>query len=554
MGNVIVIDEPVFDSLNRGDEKIAQRIRQLWDSGAQFWVTAETYNRLKTVNANRELLKDLRVQAPLQDEYYLRKEMANRRQLRLGQTYDPSNSTTMVKDSNNKFKEKKMTSDEYHRWHSQWGGFTQRQLTAAALVYHVQGELLTTDKQFQQAFKHISGPVREVQHQTVNSKTPVDYNRTRRLLGFDNKNFTGVGSNAPRKLKINKAPPAPVVNGERVKPGRGEFVGGDNYPGKRGEKVNTVRVTRGVPTGPDIKVNVRDDGRRVQMYFRGANWVIQKLNGSIQQQKVDEAMSKIRKSIEDRLDANPTLGAVIVTFYTRPQKVGQDNDSVMTHTHSFSGIGVGYGRTEEEALKDLGSRPALREVNSPPGRPLDLESEKQWIAPAKPLPFAELPTPFAKWGLATFYPGREEVTNIKWSQALGFDDMWMSSTSVPVSANPGNRVTFHILIPPAEVAYRDGNRVKRKDVPQSLSRVGMVADHELSHLYAPCLDLDSWANFSDTVACMVYPADKYSKHILEQTPRLNHSQLIDDFNLIRFVKPSKILLFDSIMAVRIPSS
>lgn len=554
MGN-FVLDESVFESLNRGDVKLAGRVVQLRNSGSVFWVTNETYNRLVTVDANRQLMHDLKVNFPLQDEFYRREQIAQRPQLKGGLPYVPAKATNMVQDKNGSFKQVKMTSDEFHKWYKQYGGFSQRQLTTGALVFHVKGELLTTDKQFQQGFKHMSGPVREILHQTPKASAPVDYNRTRRLLGFDNKKYTGVGMKDPiPKKKINTAPTL-VLNGEPVKPFRGDHVDGQTFPGKRGEKPNTIRVTRDVPnpTGPDMKGTVRELKRQVTVAFRGVNWVIQKLNGHIQQQNVDEAMSKISKGIEAKLSANPTLGALIVIRFTRPQMVAQDNDSGMTHTHSFLGIEVGYGRTEEEARSDVLGRDSIHEVNSPRGRPLDDMSEKQWIPPTQPVGFGELPTPFAKWGLATFYPGREEVTNVKWTQALGFDDMMWSKTKVAMPANPSNKVLFQILIPPGEIRYRDGSMIRTKDVSVAESTVGMVADAEMKNLHAPCIDLDSWANINDSVACLIYPANDFSKSILEATPKISQSQLIDNFALIRFVKPEKILLLSSIMSAPIPS-
>src|SRR5262249_32394192 len=54
----VVLDETVFDQLNRGNEAVAAIMRQYQRQGETFWITSALETELSKVQANKQLLTD----------------------------------------------------------------------------------------------------------------------------------------------------------------------------------------------------------------------------------------------------------------------------------------------------------------------------------------------------------------------------------------------------------------------------------------------------------------------------------------------------------------
>jgi hypothetical protein len=79
----------------------------------------------------------------------------------------------------------------------------------------------------------------------------------------------------------------------------------------------------------------------------------------------------------------------------------------------------------------------------------------------------------------------------------------------------------------------------------SLSRPAQVVDHDLTAIYLPTLDLDSWINPYDGKAAMVYPADAASEALFKNQGRIddkNAPLMFERMDYVRFVRPQDIRL------------
>jgi hypothetical protein len=215
--------------------------------------------------------------------------------------------------------------------------------------------------------------------------------------------------------------------------------------------------------------------------------------------------------------------------------MGAENDNSMRHTIRFEHLTVAYGYSREDARKKAAAvKYSIHEVSrNATDRRSKLIDGEFWIEPQQPLDVSKRPTPFPAVGLATFVPGRAQVLNVKWKGTAGFDDA--GSTKLDVATNWFPK--FFYLEPPAEIRFTNGGIYT-----VTIDRRGeFPAETELK---LPTLvwtvQLDSWINYYDTSAAMVYPADQLTERLFAKAPRTkdNLGQLTRyGMDLIRWVEP-----------------
>jgi hypothetical protein len=273
------------------------------------------------------------------------------------------------------------------------------------------------------------------------------------------------------------------------------------------------------------------DGARLAL--RGVNWVIQGINDHIQQGKVNERLRQIMPTIEETLDRDPTLGVLIAVVFSKRTKVGAEHDSPLEHTAGFQYIDYEYGRTKEEALAKLARQPQLR-----PAGAGEYTSQQQWFPPQQAPSAKDLPTPFDRSALATFYPGREELVAVKFSFAMGFDDKMRSVIKVN---DPQQKARFIVMFPPDEIRFFDNGRWRIRSTQVAGEKPKQIWHADLDAYYVPVIELDSAINPNDATAAMVYPADDYTLKLFQPQGRISDGGLLKHYqmDLVRFVKPHK---------------
>jgi hypothetical protein len=291
----------------------------------------------------------------------------------------------------------------------------------------------------------------------------------------------------------------------------------------------------GSPVKPVVehKPNSTPKTDAVRMSLRGVNWVIQGINDHIQQGRIEERMKQITPTIEETLDRDPTLGVLIVTVFSQRKKVGAEHDTPLEHTKGFQYVDYEYGRTQEEALAKMARQPQMR-----PAGQGEYTSQKQWIPPKQAPSAKDLPTPFARSALATFYAGLEELVAVKFSFAMGFDDKMRSRIKVN---DPQQRARFIVMFPPGEIQFFDNGRWRTYSTQVAYERPRQIWHSDLAGYYVPVLELDSVLNPNDATAAMVYPADDYTMKLFQPQGRVSDSGLLRNYSmdLVRFVKPHK---------------
>jgi hypothetical protein len=488
MSNAIVIDHTVIEQINLGNADAAAALKQHRDARGEIWMTNEIYRMLARVQANERLIKDLNIRFPEKDV------LIHRDQRQLYGSHLSENS--------------------------------------AALAQSKKARVMTADANFANMFRGLGG--QSIVVNTANARGNLDFNRARGYFGLPKLNLTPNGQlstvRTPGTIKTNstsqplvKADPKAVIkDGNKTTPVVPKSDVQRN--GRTGSPVKPV-VEHGLKPSPKTDA--------VRMSLRGVNWVIQGINDHIQQGRIEERMKQILPTIEETLDRDPTLGVLIVTVFSQRQKVGAEHDSPLEHTKGFQYVDYEYGRTQEEAQGKM-----ARQAKMQPAGAGQLVSQKQWIPPQQAPSAKDLPTPFGRSALATFYPGLEELVAVNFSFALGFDDKMKSRIRLN---DPQQRARFIVMFPPNEIQFFDNGRWRTYSTQVAGERPKQIWHAELGAYYVPVLELDSSINPWDATAAMVYPADDYTMKLFQPQGRISDGGLLRNYSmdLVRFVKPHK---------------
>jgi hypothetical protein len=372
MPRTIVIDESVFDRINRGNATVAEVLSKMHHfENCEFWVTRELYDRMRT-NADERLLSDLGVRWHLTDSYFDR---------------DPG-----------------MRGHVNRLPHGTWR-------TAALVIERARElrkdvQLMTTYQEFADEFNRYYGNVvketpriaRPGRPEGVNRfGTGYDYNQARRLLGLKPLNITNDG-----KIVVT-----------------------DKAVARRGPEVEPINEM-----GPSAVAQAKFNG--VEVGLRILNYGMEKINDHIQRKRYDEAWAKLEPAVRQQLDYDPTRGVLILAVYSIRQKVGAENESPLQHLPEFQYIVPAYGYTKEDALANLRSTPQLR----PAGPAEMSSNEIVWVPPKQAVDVKKLRVPFPSLGVGTFVEGRPKLLQVRWKGRSGFDDDGSTTLSVPARLKP----------------------------------------------------------------------------------------------------------------------
>jgi hypothetical protein len=279
----------------------------------------------------------------------------------------------------------------------------------------------------------------------------------------------------------------------------------------------------------------------VQLGFQGANLIIQAINDRIQARRMKEYWDKLEPNIAARLRDDPSLGVLIVVYYSRRQKVGAENESPLEHVTVFQSIVPAYGYIKSEALRALATRPpGISAVGEG-----ELLSESHFIPPRQPVDVRKLSTPFPKLGLATFVPGREKLQGVRWRGILGFDDLSETKLNVPA----GMTARFLYLDPPSEIRWFDGSIKYDTEIDRAWISPAEVAQPILFSSYLPVIELDTTNWLLKPIypkrAGMVFPADAATARLFQTTPPTKDKGALRNYpnmHLVRWVRPEDVRL------------
>lgn len=493
MSQIAVLDETIFDELNKGNVLVAKQIRRLRDAGAEMWITAQTYQKLTKIPANGQLIMDLMIRTTTQDYY------PNQR--------DPSYIERAISERLSKLPH-------------------GTQLTGA-LALNKGGAILTMNREFERAFNQIGGLV--LTYDTGKPvHGPIDYSSARRVLGLPALVISADGKIVSKALP-SRSGPTPVVKPSTpaTPPPKPSAPPSSGPKGTLGSKIDA-------PT--EHAPNATPKTNALKLGLRGVNWIIQGINDEIQQGRIEQAMARLRPTIEETLERDHSLGVLILIRFRRRKKVGAEHETPLEHTSNFQYIEYEYGRTQDEAQDKFNNQNYIRPVADG-----ELVTQKQWIPPQMAPSFSDLPTPFDKSALATFVDGLEHLVAVKFSIAMGFDDKMKSK--IVLSVPRGFMPKFIIMYPPADVRYFSG-RWRTKDIEISGVRPRMVVDQDQLAYYVPTINLDSSINPNDARAAMVYPADDATAKLFAPQGRIDDGGVLSSYRLdnVRFVKPEKICI------------
>ncbi|GLS19001.1 hypothetical protein GCM10007874_20180 [Labrys miyagiensis] len=488
MPRVVVIDKSVIDQINAGNVDMARVVRNLATSKAQIWMTRADYSRLFR-DAEQRMLGELNVSAPLQDispERY----------------------------------ERQMTPGKYA---TDW--IPHESTPTAALALAKDAELLSADRNFMANFAKAGGrnmPERaSVQYVVTLPPGDLDYAGGRRLLGLPAANIGVNGRIRPSATTsaIAAQGAGQAANGPRTP-------GGARTTAQVGEKIEPVNEGGLSQSGV-----AKFDGATLGL--KGVNLAVQAINDAIQKQRMLNRWAELRPSVEKELDADPEFGALIIISYWRGR--GDENSAIEPVT-VFQDIRVMYGWTQMDAVQRSTSHGYITAGNPGESTP----GEKIWFPPKRPIDPMRLPTPWPVAGLATFVPGKEKLTKVKFSVAAGFDDMMFSKEALDVP--DGAPLRFVYLFPPDKVSYMDWNGIKSKSIDLDYSTEADTTNALTGSFYmgVPVVKLDSIANPYNTTAAMVWPADEYTRNVFRDTRDTDDGNIIrkiTDITWLRWVKP-----------------
>ena len=490
MPRVIVIDHTIIQEVNHGNVHVANALKSLRTAGAELWISHEMAKTHLSSEADRRILSDLGVR----DDYMYVLGRRGSHNLKWDDT---------VNDL----------------------GVDLRNSPTANLVLEKKGELMTMNKGLAADWAKTGGKTTpEIKFlKPMQNRTP-DYGRARTLLNLKPLTINAKGQVNPQPKRFTPAPPPTIL-----------------IKGKDGKMTRWVPKTDGLGkarTGTPIKVKPEhapdpDGAARVakhKIFLMGVDKVVHWINDHIQEKRFNERWDKLRPTVEQKLQNEPELGALVYVYYSQS---GASADSALTPVNVFQDIAISYGHTRSEAIVNYSKGPQIRAA----GAGKQISSEVLWFEPREDLDVRKLEIPFQIAGIATFVPGREMFVNVKFSGSAGFDDRIRSETKLKV--DPGSQPYFYYLWPPRTLSYFNG-KTFTVGIDQALEHPAEVVEEELKLATVPVVELDSGFNPYDATAAMVFPATNYAALLFKKAPATadHNGQLKNQrFEYIRWVKP-----------------
>jgi hypothetical protein len=281
------------------------------------------------------------------------------------------------------------------------------------------------------------------------------------------------------------------------------------------------------------------------LLLQGANelskYLLKKIYGPVQQRRFEEVRNRKMPFIEQQLNEDPQLGAMIFVYYSTFQ--GGEASVVDAGTPIFNDLHVAFGFTKDEALRAYNSVAHITAVG--PGSVYI--GDTIWIKPRAPLDIKKLQLPVGAEvaGLATFVPGKEKFVRVSYSILAGFDDRALSRERVEVPKDMVPR--FFYLWPPKCITYMYNGMAKQADVDTAMSGDADESANVIIKPFKgiPVVKLDSHFNPSTWVsdgatAAMIWPADNATANLFQTTQSTSDPRGLlagKGFGMVRWIRP-----------------
>ncbi len=275
--------------------------------------------------------------------------------------------------------------------------------------------------------------------------------------------------------------------------------------------------------------------------FQGVQMALNDVVDARNKQAIKDDLTKMGPGIAKNRQTDPSQGVLLV-FYFRP---GADGPiGTVKGAPFYLYVQDYYGHTEDEAKRSWAT------TQSPSATEPGVITQTTWVPPLVPAGVDELKTPFRKFALGTFIPGKEVLQDVMWDYT-GFDDEGTTKLDVPDGETP----QFIILDPPESIKWSDAygdyttgvNRIWREAGPpgQGNPKIPVVF-----------LDPDLSFFFFDVAAAMVFPADDDTRDLFEDTPETENGQYLNRLNLsmMRWVRPENIRITSPWDAIGTPGT
>jgi hypothetical protein len=530
MPRSIVIDKTVIEQLNRDNKDLANFFNSLHSvnlviiNSPHLRMTAETYAKLN--EAEQQLCKDMGVKPEYSD-----------------------------RNSIDSFRHR---TDNNARFVEQWDPDAFKNIApeheATIALAFGSAELLTFDPKLAESYGRITARLQnklvpELKNISVSNK-PIEYHAARQNLGLRALNITPAGTVLPTPGYTRVKTGGKTVGW--VTPDREGFMVAEGGPRTRGGARTTKTITAvvgdhepvqapkefGPAIGGDAAMNVG-----ATVVLQGINYGLSKINGPIQQRRFDEVWNRRRPYVEQRLNEDPQLGAMVYVYYSTYQA---GEASAIDGGLAFQDVQVAYGFTPDDAQRayDLGSHVVA-------GGQIQI-GDQIWHKPKAPLDVRRLRLPYGTTvaGLATFVPGKEKLVRVRFrtSWGGGFDDRLHSRETLDVPK--GMTPRFFYLWPPEKINYRFGNGVSTQDIDWAISDDADESAAEIDvtrklNKGIPVVKLDSHINpstwFSEgATAAMIWPADNATANLFQTTAAtLDNNNYLGGlgYRLVRWVRP-----------------
>jgi hypothetical protein len=475
MPRLITIDKTVIDQINAGNLAVAQFFERL-PSGSRLRMSAECFSQLNA--AEQRLVTDMGVDHPNADRNYvdfLRYRADSRMQY--VEKMDPEAFRAIAPEHE------------------------------ATIAVAFGSELMTFDRRLAETYGRITARlidrvVPEMGGIAAVSR-PTNYNTGRQMMNLKPLNISPAGAVLPTP-SVTQANPA---NGPRTSGGSRTT---QNITAEVGDKLEAPQEY-GPSAGGDAKFQA------ATVALEGFNFLLQKINGAIQNRRFVAERDRKMPGIQQKLDDDPQLGAMLFVLYSKDKG---DIESAIDSATVFQSIEVAYGFTPDDALREY--------KNADPRMtgPADI-GDKIWIKPKAPLDIGRFKLPFGTTaaGLATFVPGKEKLVRVKFGGITGFDDKFHSRETLSVPA--GTTPRFYYLWPPKEIRYYNLGRIRTVDVDTTISdeadeSVASLGIARKTYKGIPVVKLDSFINPSTwfsggATAAMVWPADNRTANLFQTT-------------------------------------
>jgi hypothetical protein len=469
MARTLVIDANVVDQINRGNTDAANALKRMIDGGDTVYVSSQAYKELveqpdipRTATANREFLLNLKINQAPAGSAATRLDVYGKN--------EPGRTSIMSVED----------------------------VLTAAQAKAIDAEVFSLDR----AYRNNGNAIQKVMNVRIAPETTgvglvdrgtQDYRVGRRLMGLPpievglNGNIIRNNANAATHGGIDPLPSS-VLEEQQM---RGQAIGGG-----------------------------------VMLAFEGINFILNKINDSIQKKAVENALDSVRAQVDRDRSANPKEGVLLSFFY----KTIDAGDSLIRPGPVFDYLDYGLGVTRDEARQDMNK---FGTISSGLRSDEKRTAEEIWIAPLIASTVTEARCPFPAYAIGRFYTGtgtKARFQKVKFDWIEGFDDIVEDSVDL---GGPDVNYEFAVLKMPAQVRWYNMNGAQLVDVPR-------VSRQTANGNWIDVVDLDTGVPFAHACAAMVFPTTQATEQFFNLTTATEDGGLLrtyTNFSMIRWIRP-----------------